>query len=200
MASIAFDNNTIREIMTLIDEHKNGIQEGEYIKIKDLHEQSFQPIKQEYVPLQRTDSIPIDPNVYIHTHINHLYTRVGELTKLKQEFEENIELNIPMTTYKGRLTLKDKHNVLINLLDIDDEMKPQKKTVYLMQKHIIDHQLMTINDLKKLYTKEKNSRISNLRENAIRRIEDMQLRISRLNNQIESKTSMIEQLSSIIMN
>ena len=198
MTSMAFDNNTVTEIMSLIDEHKDNIQEGEYIKIcnamKYLHEQSIKSKQQKY-----SDTIPIDPDIYMRTLINNIYKKVRELTTSKQQLETFIELNEPITTYKGRLSLQDKHNVLMKFIEFDDEdVKPKKKDVYIIQKRIIEHNLISINELNELYNKEKELRINKLREDAIRKIEDTQRRIIKINDKITSKINMIEQLESLI--
>ena len=209
MAAMNFDQKTVSDLMSLIDDHKDDVNEADYIKIcnamKYLHQRTTQPQPQpqpqpqEFFPtLQRTDFPPSQNRLDLLA----LQNRVRELRRLKTSLERSVQFHLSESRNNGRLILQDKHNVLINLLGLTDNFNRTNFSwtglLKEMEKHVFDQEIVTLKNLKTLYYDEKNSRMHAKRQDAYRQYQIKQEHLQNVNRRIDIKTLQIQHLENFI--
>lgn len=202
MASMNFDQKTVSDLMSLIDDHKDDIIEADYIKIcnvmKFLHQRTSQPQCPQV--LQRTD---FPPHSDLLARYNSLHCRVRELNRLKISLERSVSFHLSESRDNGRLTLQDKHNVLVHLIGLTNDFyrtncKPNNALLKEMEKHVLDQEITTLTNLKKMYYDEKKSRMSVKHLNALQHCQIKHEQLQQVNRRIERKNIQIQQIEYFI--
>jgi hypothetical protein len=175
---MGFDQNSIREMMILIEESKDKVKEGDWIKmtnaVKYLYEQSHQ-IAHEVSPLQRTDSI-----------LNSVSEEVRDLRELRERFKlsQNHVKNCRKALEEERRSVLRLQNVDKQkaLQNFDYQGRATNAELIPFYDQLITSGRLTPSDYKRLCNDAKNERRAQelrTREGWVRDAEETSLNIRR---------------------
>lgn len=179
--------------MSLIDDQKE--------EVKLLRQHTSQPQCPQV--LQGTDFPISQTRLDLLARYNTLQSRVRELNRLKTSLERSVQFHLSESRDNGLLILQDKHNVLVHLLGLThDFYRTNCKTniglLKVMEKHVLDQEITTLTNLKKMYHDEKKSRMSVKHINALQHYQMKHEQLQQVNRRIERKNIQIQQLEHLI--
>lgn len=151
MASVGFDKDSVTTLMSLVDEHKDDIKEGEYLKLCNLMKFLFSQQKNEVPQSQPQPQVRITNADVIQILYRKIITLQNQLLS------------------DGRVTVYDKINALTILFQthsippLQHRFSDNKWQVLAMENELHNHVKITKVALKTLYKEQKTKRIEERR-------------------------------------
>lgn len=113
---------------------------------------------------------------------------------MRTSLENSVRFTRQQCNERGRLTKKDKMDVLMNLIGTNQNFTEIKE----IEKYVTNNEIITMSNLEKMYYEEKNKRMRIQRELVHRVHLEKQNELDRTIQQIQLETNKIHQIQRLI--